>query len=50
MYTFGIVAEGKTDQAVIENILYGFFDDDEPDAVQWLQPLRDKTDSFGNWL
>jgi hypothetical protein len=53
MYNFGIVAEGVTDQAVIENIIYGFLDENEPESVNWLQPLRDATDSklgFGNWL
>lgn len=53
MYNFGIVAEGVTDQAVIENILYGFLDENEPESINWLQPLRNATDSklgFGNWL
>jgi len=53
MYTFALVTEGLTDQIVLENILYGFFDD--PDIViNPLQPLRDATDTTrtvtpGNW-
>lgn len=54
MKTFGIIAEGPTDQIVIQNILVGFFD--EPDlttAIRNLQPLKDHTDqmvSKGGWL
>jgi hypothetical protein len=45
MVDFGLVTEGITDQAVIENILYGYFND--PDLlIQPLQPDRDK-DAFG---
>lgn len=45
MVDFGLVTEGITDQAVIENILYGYFKN--PDLlIQPLQPDRDK-DSFG---
>lgn len=53
MPSFALVTEGLTDQIVIENILFGFFDD--PDmSVNILQPLRDETDrnrtiSPGNW-
>ncbi len=53
MPSFALVTEGITDQKVIENILFGFFDD--PDLeVNPLQPLRDQTDrnrtiTFGNW-
>lgn len=53
MYTFALVTEGLTDQIVLENILFGFFDD--PDIViNPLQPLRDETDAnrivtAGNW-
>lgn len=52
-HTFGLIAEGPTDHAVLENILIGFFND--PDLSQYirpLQPLRDETDdSFapGGW-
>lgn len=48
---FGIISEGVTDQAVLETLLYGFFND--PDlVVNPLQPLRDATDKtqgFGSW-
>lgn len=45
MVDFGLVTEGITDQAVIENILCGYFKN--PDLlIQPLQPDRDK-DSFG---
>ena len=53
MPSFALVTEGLTEQIVIENILFGFFDD--PDiSVNPLQPLRDETDrnrtiSPGNW-
>jgi hypothetical protein len=48
---FALVTEGITDQAVLENILYGWFDDVE---INPLNPLRDTTDthraaSFSNW-
>jgi hypothetical protein len=49
MLTFGIIGEGITDQIVIENVIYGFFGKDEPEGINYLQPLRDHTDSFGNW-
>lgn len=41
---FGIVAEGITDQVVIENILSGYFggDGEEP-IVAYVQPLNDAT-------
>jgi hypothetical protein len=54
MKTFGIIAEGPTDQIVIQNILVGFFN--EPDLTTYinnLQPLKDHTDqmvSKGGWL
>jgi len=53
MPNFALVTEGLTDQIIIENIIFGFFDD--PDiSVNPLQPLRDETDrsrtiSPGNW-
>lgn len=53
MSNFGLIAEGITDQIVIENILSGFFDD--PDIViNPIQPLRDETDktriiTAGGW-
>lgn len=51
--SFALVAEGLTDQIIIENILVGFFDDPDID-VNPLQPLRDETDrhrtvTSGNW-
>ncbi len=53
MPSFALVTEGLTDQIVIENILYGFFDDPDID-INPLQPLRDETDrnraiTPGNW-
>ena len=53
MPSFSLIAEGITDQIVIENILYGFCDDPDID-VTFLTPLRDETDrnrttSPGNW-
>jgi hypothetical protein len=44
MATFGIIAEGITDQIVIENILRGCFEDeDEEPIVNYAQPLLDQT-------
>ncbi|MDB9515151.1 phage tail protein [Kamptonema animale CS-326] len=43
MVTFGLITEGLTDQIVIENILSGYFDDDDI-IVNPLQPERDKDD------
>jgi hypothetical protein len=46
MPTFAVVAEGITDQAVIENIIQDYYRanlEDEVD-VNNLQPLRDATD------
>ena len=53
MPSFAQVTEGLTDQIVIENILFGFFDDPNID-INPLQPLRDETDrnravTPGNW-
>lgn len=54
MARFGLIAEGVTDQRVIENILLGFFSggDDEPD-VNDIQPRADETSLAGrtwsNW-
>jgi hypothetical protein len=46
MKTFGIIAEGPTDQIVIQNILVGFFDNVElTPNIRFLQPLRDATDA-----
>lgn len=43
MHSFGLVSEGITDEAVIANILAGYFDANDVD-LNPLQPLRDATD------
>ncbi|EDN71069.1 hypothetical protein BGP_3840 [Beggiatoa sp. PS] len=55
MTTFGLITEGITDQFVIENILIGYFNQDE-DNIEFkeLQPLRDEIDenrarNYGGW-
>jgi hypothetical protein len=51
--TFGLITEGATDQAVLRNILLGYFND--PDlTIRELQPSLDETDAsqmtaFGGW-
>ncbi len=54
MVSFALITEGKTDQAVLRNILIGIYGSDV--EVNGLQPLYDATDSnrvqaesFGNW-
>lgn len=42
MDDFAIIAEGYTDQVVIENILQGYFEDHEP-GINFEQPLEDTT-------
>jgi hypothetical protein len=52
MLSFGLIAEGITDFVVLENILFGFFKDEEPE-IRYLQPIRDATDDaarFGGWV
>lgn len=54
MIKFGLIAEGETDHAVIENVLIGIFNEDISDQITILQPIRDATLSeqarqFGNW-
>ncbi len=52
MLSIGLVAEGVTDFVVLENILFGFFKDVEPE-IRHLQPIRDATDDavrFGGWV
>ena len=57
MAKFGLACEGITDQIVIENILFGFYDkyDDLDDKIQPFQPAYDETDKkqkegeFGGW-
>ena len=46
MRKFGIIAEGVTDQIVIENILLGYFDESglDNDDIGYEQPLLDETD------
>lgn len=49
----GLVTEGITDQEIISNILYGYFDNDDI-LINELQPLRDETDknkaeNIGGW-
>ena len=50
MLKFGIIAEGPTDQTVIENILLGYFRDqeDEP-AINPIQPPRPLTETPAGW-
>jgi hypothetical protein len=47
---FGVIAEGPTDQTVIENILLGYFEDqeDEPD-IRYIQPPRPLTETPAGW-
>lgn len=54
MTTFALIAEGLTDVAVIENIIYGLYKDNA--QLNPLMPLRDATDTsrdaagrFSNW-
>ncbi len=50
MLTFGVIAEGPTDQTVIENILLGYFDgqDEEPD-IRFIQPPRPLSETPAGW-
>lgn len=43
MPRFGLITEGITDQIVIENLLYGFFNSYDVEITE-LQPLKDATD------
>lgn len=52
MISFALITEGITDQAVLESILYGYYDE-EPE-VRPIQPARDVTDEsrqrdFAGW-
>jgi hypothetical protein len=54
MINFGLIAEGQTNQVVIENILVGYFNNFDI-VVNPLLPLRDETDryrveNYSNWL
>ncbi len=42
---FGIISEGPTDQLVLENILFGFFEDKN----LLVNPLQPKPGEAGNW-
>lgn len=54
MFKFSIAGEGITDQVTIENILCGFFENEDLDGeIKYSQPLFDESDNkqkgFGNW-
>jgi hypothetical protein len=52
MPSFAIIAEGVTDQAVIENILQGFFQMDDELVVNHVQPpreLKNRVPAPGGW-
>ena len=50
MLKFGIIAEGPTDQTVIENILLGYFEDQEEEpAINHIQPPRPLTETPAGW-
>ena len=50
MLKFGVIAEGPTDQTVIENILLGYFEDQAGEPfVQYVQPPRPLTETPGGW-
>ena len=56
MLTFGLACEGVTDQAVLENILCGFYKDNNlRNEIKVFQPLFDETQKkqkegeFGGW-
>ena len=50
MLTFGVIAEGPTDQTVIENILLGYFEDQEDEPViRYIQPPRPLTETPAGW-
>jgi hypothetical protein len=47
---FGLVGEGPTDQAVIENILLGYFQGQERELdIRHLEPPRPLTETPGGW-
>lgn len=50
MLKFGVIAEGPTDQTVIENILLGYFEDQANELfVQHIQPPRPLTETPAGW-
>ena len=46
MPNFGIIAEGDTDFAVLQNIIIGYFDEDISEYINQLQPKRGQ---IGGW-
>ena len=50
MLKFGVIAEGPTDQTVIENIVLGYFEDQENEVfIQHIQPPRPLTETPAGW-
>ena len=50
MPTFGVIAEGPTDQTVIENILLGYFEEHEDEIdVRFVQPPRPLSEDPAGW-
>lgn len=50
MLTFGVIGEGPTDQTVIENILLGYFADQEDEPViNPIQPPRPLDETPAGW-
>ena len=50
MPVFGIIAEGPTDQTVIENILLGYFQEQEEEPViNYIQPPRPLSERAAGW-
>lgn len=50
MLKFAIIAEGPTDQTVIENILLGYFEDqDSEPAINFVQPPRPLSETPAGW-
>lgn len=50
MLKFGIIAEGPTDQTVIENILLGYFQNQEEEpSINYIQPPRPLSEKPGGW-
>jgi len=48
--TFGVIAEGPTDQTVIANILLGYFaDQDGEPGIRYIQPPRPLTEAHAGW-
>ena len=45
MMDFGLVTEGVTDQEVLSNILFGYYNNPNI-LISELQPLRDETDKI----